>query len=167
MCTFTNARVHVSELFRARVHVVTACTHSPSYVYALSHLFCLSLALEVYPLVSTLTHCQDPLWLSPEWGWPPLSSCWAFLFQIGLWWKGRLLISRNTATEDLYSPCPSSTTHRNHVRQPVFIKAKYLLPTPLEIGKTGPSLDYHFFLICANVQVADFLFFLYCNILER
>lgn len=84
---------HVSELLGSKVILFSVCAHLLTYS---AHL---------------LVHRDAPIGLRfnmfPEWGWSPLSSCWAFLFQIGLQWKGRLLIIQYTATEDLYIPCPS------------------------------------------------------------
>lgn len=73
MCTLTNAHVHVSELFRARVHCgYSMYTLSLLCVCTLSFILFISLALEVYPLVSTLTHCQDPLLAVPRIGMTPI-----------------------------------------------------------------------------------------------
>lgn len=62
----------VSELFRARGHCGPSVCHAPSPVYARSHWLCLSLALEVHPLVSTLIHCQDLLLAVPRMGMTPV-----------------------------------------------------------------------------------------------
>lgn len=93
ICTLLPEGMHVSELLGSKVILVSVCAHLLTYS---AHLF---------------GHRGAPIGfhfnMSPEWGWSSLSSCWAFLFQIGLQWKGRLLIIQYPATEDLYLPCPS------------------------------------------------------------
>lgn len=131
-----------------QVILVTVWTHPfflPCALHALSHLSCWSLWLEgLHPLVSTLTHCQHLFLAVARMGMTPLSSCWALLFQIGLRWKGRLLIIGKYGNgRPRLSPCPSvPALKETSLSQPAFIKAKFLLPTPtrrpIELGKSGP-----------------------------
>lgn len=127
--------LHVPELFRSRGHsgdsmdtptLPPLCAHSLIYS-DLSGFRGAPTRLHSHTVPASVSGCCQ------NGDGPPLSSCWALLLQIGLWWKGRLLVIQNTATEDPVSPCPSLSPHclqRSPLRQPVFIKAKYLLPSP-------------------------------------
>lgn len=165
--TLTHACVHGSELFKAGVY-----TLSRLCVCTLSLILCIS-GCRGAP---TGPHCNalpGPAAGCPQNGDDPHCHHVGHFFsrlacdgKEGFWWL------ENTATEDLYSPCPFSHHTKKCCETASLPKSKVPSPhshppQPIEIGKSGPSEGYHFFLICANVQVADFPFFLYCNILER
>lgn len=171
--------MHIPELFRAR-----GCCRYSVYTFTLPPCACtflfvwlISLALEVHPLVSTLIPCQDLLRTIPRMGMtspfpsPPLSSCWAFFFQTGLWWKGKLLIIRRKQQQQTYTLlAPHPTTQRNPARQPVLEKGKDLLPTPPPANrnwKIWAILGLPFFPHLCQYPSCRFPLFLYCNILER
>lgn len=111
--TYCHTGVNVPECSGPEVVVLTVCTHAPSSVYTLTQLFCLSLWLQRCTHWCPLRHvARACFWLSAECGWLPLSSCWTFLFQIGLWWKGRLLIARKQSNRRLITPCPFVPANR-------------------------------------------------------
>lgn len=94
------------------------------------------------------THWSPPwhvartcFWLSPEWGWLPLSSCWTFPFQIALWRKGRLLKTREHSNRRPISlslcptkkPCETASPPKSRVPTP------HSHSQPTETGKSGTS----------------------------
>lgn len=156
--------VDVPELFRPRGH----CGYS---VHTLSFTLSVSLASEVRPLVSTLARCQALPLAVPRMGMTPIVIMLDVLFHIGLWWKGRLLITRKHSNRRPVSLPLCPPTQTNPERQPVFLEAKYLLPAPALSQQKWEHLGHLRVTISAlfvpTSQVADFPLFLYCNMLGK
>lgn len=159
--------VRVSGLFRHRGYFgYRVYSHPPSYVDRLSSLLSISLALEELPLVFTRTRCQDLLLAFPNMRTTPCRHVGHFFSRLACSGKEGFWFLENT-TEDLDSACPlvpSPHTQTEKSWETASLpKAKYLLPTPspepIETRKSGAFHSCHVFLMCANVQVADFPFF--------
>lgn len=101
-------------LWLQRVHMLPlTCVHALGY--------CVCLRLQRCTHWSPLWHvARTCFWLSPEWGWLPLSSCWTFPFQIALWWKGRLLITRKHSNRRPISLplCEAASPQKSRVPSP-------------------------------------------------
>lgn len=101
-CCFFHSSCHINHCWESQVMVLCVCTLFSCHTTHLS---------DPVGSVRAFVLCSPP-WLDKCIHWFPLhwipkmelslwSSCWLFLFQIGLQWKGRLLIfsfSNNTAT---------------------------------------------------------------------
>lgn len=91
-------------------------THSPFHAHILSHTHShFLLGISSFRGISTGLHSgMLPGSASgcPQEDITPLSSCWAFLFQIGLWWKRRLLIIRKYSNRRPVLSLPFVLSHK-------------------------------------------------------